>query len=75
MTADMAESTAGVLKSALSLLPLDIAGAYRADIKQLIDDSKVSDHHAIIPTSALGNTPLENLPKGEQDLLKLIAYD
>lgn len=73
LTADMAESTAGVLKFALSLLPLDVAGAYRADIKQLIDDSKVSDHHAIIPTSALGNTPLENLPKGEQNLLKLIA--
>jgi len=73
LTADMAESTADVLKFALSLLPLDVAGAYRADIKQLIDDSKVSDHHAIIPTSALGNTPLENLPKGEQDLLILLA--
>ena len=73
LTSDMAESTASVLRSALSLLPDDIAKEYSTELLQLIDDAKVSDHHAIIPTSALGSTSLESLPKGEQELLKLLA--
>lgn len=73
LTSDMDESTANVLGSALSLLPDDIANGYSKNIQQLLDDAKVSDHHAIIPTSALGSTSLESLPKGEQELLKLLA--
>jgi DNA topoisomerase-3 len=73
LTADMAQSTAGVLQSALSLLPENMTKGYLADLNQLMDDSKVSDHHAIIPTHALKENILESLPKGEQELLKLLA--
>jgi DNA topoisomerase-3 len=73
LTADMAQSTADVLQSALFLLPENVTKGYSTDLKQLLDDSKVSDHHAIIPTPALKGNILENLPKGEQELLKLLA--
>ncbi len=73
LTADMAQSTTGVLQSALSLLPENVTKGYSTDLKQLLDDSKVSDHHAIIPTHALKENILESLPKGEQELLKLLA--
>ena len=73
LTTDMAQSTESILQSALSLLPEDVTKDYSANVAQLLDDSKVSDHHAIIPTSALGNTSLESLPRGEQELLKMLA--
>lgn len=73
LTADMAQSTADVLQSAFSLLPENVAKGYSTDLKLLLDDSKVSDHHAIIPTLALKENILESLPKGEQELLKLLA--
>ncbi|NBK23161.1 MAG: DNA topoisomerase III, partial [Spirochaetia bacterium] len=64
LTTDMAQSTEVVLRSALSLLPRDVTKGSSTDILQLLDDSKVSDHHAIIPTSTLSSTSLESLPKG-----------
>ncbi len=38
-------------------------------VDQVIDDSKVSDHHAIIPTADLLNTPLSVLSKDEKNIL------
>ena len=40
---------------------------------QVCNSTKVSDHHAIIPTMAAGETNLANLPAGEREVLKLIA--
>ena len=40
---------------------------------QAINDSKVSDHHAIIPTPNIAKTDLSALPSGERDVLSLIA--
>jgi DNA topoisomerase-3 len=40
---------------------------------QVVDNSKVSDHHAIIPTAAVRDTDLSSLPAGERDLLRLVC--
>ncbi len=40
---------------------------------QVCNSKKVSDHHAIVPTPASGNTDLSALPAGEHEILKLIA--
>ncbi len=40
---------------------------------QVCNSAKVSDHHAIIPTMAAGETNLANLPAGEREVLRLIA--
>ena len=43
------------------------------NISQVINNKKVSDHHAIIPTVQIGKCNLEELPKGEQEILRLIS--
>ena len=41
--------------------------------KQVINNSKVSDHHAIIPTVNVVDTEFGKLPSGEQKVLSLIT--
>lgn len=41
--------------------------------EQVINNKKVSDHHAIIPTKSVVSVDLETLPKGEQEILRLIS--
>ena len=43
------------------------------DIKRVINNSKVTDHHAIIPTAEIGKRHLNDLSQGEKDILILIA--
>lgn len=43
------------------------------DVKKLIDDKKVSDHHAIIVTNSMTNIP-SDLSKVETQVLNLILY-
>ena len=43
------------------------------DIKKVINNSKVSGHHAIIPTSGISTADLSSLPTGEKNILTLIA--
>ena len=43
------------------------------DIDRVTDGSKVTDHHAIIPTVEIARTDLSALPSGERDVLTLIA--
>ena len=40
---------------------------------QVCSSKKVSDHHAVVPTMAAGETDLETLPAGERELLRLAA--
>lgn len=41
--------------------------------EQVCNSSKVSDHHAIVPTQASGESDLSALPAGEREILRLIA--
>lgn len=43
------------------------------DIDRVTDDSKVTDHHAIIPTVEIARTDLSELPSRERDVLTLLA--
>ncbi len=43
------------------------------NVHSVIDDKKVSDHHAIIPTAMLANVDTVVLPAGEHDLLTMLA--
>jgi DNA topoisomerase-3 len=42
-------------------------------IIQVLNNSKVSDHHAIIPTAEIAKQDLSTLSQGEQDILLLIS--
>ena len=40
---------------------------------KICNNSKVSDHHAIVPTVSVKNADVSVLPKGEREILRLIA--
>ena len=41
--------------------------------QQVIDSSKVTDHHALLPTKSMAKADLAALPAGERNVLRLIA--
>jgi len=43
------------------------------DIHKVINNKKVSDHHAIIPTMSINKSDIEELPAGEGQIFTLIA--
>ena len=42
-------------------------------VQQVINGSKVTDHHALLPTKSMANADLAALPAGERSVLRLIA--
>lgn len=40
---------------------------------QVCSSKRVSDHHAVVPTMAAGETDLDALPAGERELLRLVS--
>ena len=40
---------------------------------QVCSSKRVSDHHAVVPTMAAGETDLETLPVGEREILRLVS--
>lgn len=72
LTSDMSENTPAVAKAAAGLF---MSPSYKPSIliEQVTDNSKVSDHHAIIPTMSIHGCDLASLPFGERELLLLIS--
>jgi DNA topoisomerase-3 len=71
LTDDMEDSLRSVV-----LCSANIAGTEAPAVNmlgQICDSSKVSDHHAIIPTLHAGEIDRSTLPVGEREVLKLIA--
>lgn len=62
LTADMAETASAVLHLAAKLPPFGGCGEFFPDVSLLVNDKKVSDHHAIIPTLELEKASLSELP-------------
>ncbi|MCI9541041.1 MAG: DNA topoisomerase 3 [Lachnospiraceae bacterium] len=54
----------GILGESLSLQP---------EVRNILDSTKVTDHHAIIPTIEITNVDIEELPEAERKVLALIA--
>ena len=73
LTADMAESAATVTVATYLCLPFlkDLPSV--CDVQRVVNDVKVSDHHAIIPTIVMTPATVEDLPAGEQEILSLIG--
>ena len=73
LTADMAESTAAVTAATYLCLQFlkDLPSV--CDIQRVVNDGKVSDHHAIIPTRVMIPAAVEGLPAGERETLSLIG--
>lgn len=46
----------------------------KINMKRVVNNKKVSDHHAIIPTKSVLTADLEKLPTAERNILTLIIY-
>ena len=75
LTADMAETASAVLHLAAKLPPFGGCGEFFPDVSLLVNDKKVSDHHAIIPTLELEKASLSELPVGERNILLLVCRE
>ena len=75
LTADMAETASAVLHLAAKVPPFDGCGEVFPDVSLLVNDKKVSDHHAIIPTLELEKADLSELPVGERNILLLVCRE
>lgn len=82
ITGSQKESTIRLLENIIASKHFDIKTLKCFDGKTLnveavINDGKVSDHHALLPTeSAIKNSPeeLKELPTGEQKILRMVVY-
>ena len=71
LTEDMAASLPGLVT--------DTGRAFAVEepipihVQQVINGSKVTDHHALLPTKSMANADLAAFPAGERNVLRLIA--
>lgn len=72
LTEDMAETAAAVIRLGADIPPFDKAPDFFPEISRMINNSKVSDHHAIIPTLEIEKADLSAIPTGELNTLKLV---
>ena len=73
LTEDMRDSTAKIaayLNKSLSFAPGQTS---TPDLSRVINNAKVTDHHAIIPTAQLENADISIVPESEKNILALIA--
>ena len=68
---DMAQTAFDVLWLCDNIFGFAIS--HTPDISKVINNSKVSGHHAIIATSKIASTDTSSLPTGEKNILTLIA--
>lgn len=73
LTSDMKDMLPELIKSLFNIFPVEDVKNVPVHAAQVINDKKVSDHHAIIPTKEAIKCSLDDLPKGEQAILRLIA--
>jgi DNA topoisomerase-3 len=73
LTEDMADTASAVINSLAGIFPFAHAFSFVPDISKVINNSKVSDHHAIIPTLETAKTDISALSMGERSILMLVA--
>ena len=70
ITEDMAVSTGMLVGNIYRRFNIDFNP--EINIKRVVNNAKVSDHHAILPTKEMINKDLSELPDGERNILNLL---
>ena len=73
LTSDMAESLPVLVNLVANAMPFRKGIAISCDAGVVINDKKVTDHHAVIPTRNLQGADLSGLPVGERMILELVS--
>ena len=71
LTDDMGDTAAKTVAMLSGKLPFMEGAEFTPDVSRTLDSSKVSDHHAIIPTMELAKTDPAALPESERNILTL----
>ena len=71
LTDDMEDTAAKTVTMLSGKLPFMEGAEFTPDVSRTLDSSKVSDHHAIIPTMELAKTDPAALPESERNILTL----
>ena len=71
LTEDMAASLPGLVTDTGRAFAVE--EPFPIHVQQVINGSKVTDHHALLPTKSMANADLAALPAGERNILRLIA--
>ena len=73
LTSDMAEGLPVLVNLVANAMPFRKGIAISCDAAVVINDKKVTDHHAVIPTRNIRDVDLSTLPVGERAILELVA--
>ena len=73
LTEDMIPGLPALTELVFHTFSVNDGGNPPVHARQVVDNKKVTDHHAIIPTRELQNCNLTELPKGELAVLQLIS--
>ena len=71
ITSDMAAGIPALVQAAAA--SIGVGAAIPVNTGQVVDNAKVSDHHAIIPTAELAKADISKLSDAERNILRLIA--
>ena len=69
LTEDMEGSTLSLFKTCLQVFPFASDLSFSPDIRRCINNNKVSDHHAILPTAEIARADFEKLTEKERNIL------
>ena len=73
ITEDMQDTAKRVINIVCRTLPLFSGLTVSPNIQRITDNSKVTDHHAIIPTVQLEKADISALPTTERQILELVS--
>ena len=73
ITSDMQRSTKELITGLCSLLPFMQDVKLQADLTRVCDNSKVTDHHAILPTAEFLKAGFSSLADSETKLMTLVC--
>ena len=74
LTEDMEQTAQDMIETIYTATPqFKPQTEYVPNIRRLINNSKVSDHHAIIPTAEIAKKNIDELTEGQKNILLLIA--
>lgn len=70
ITEDMENGLSEILETTQKFINKELA---EVETKQIVNNKKVTDHHAILPTKEIAGTNVSELPSGELAILNLIC--
>ena len=73
LTSGMEDGLPSLIRETASVLSFVSGIDFPLNTKCVVNDKKVTDHHAIIPTMEMAKTDLSSLPAGERNILHMLT--